>query len=407
MKKLGILALCLCTGVAAMAQKALVKEVERNMKSSIENYPSQLEQLKPAFADPETTNDAWPYFVAGKGGMDYFDKLQGYKAIGKQVDDSSTGRALINSFGYLIDAMQRDSVPDKKGKIKPKYSKKAVELIKSHYNDLSLAAVNMWQVKDYNGAYDAWDLFVKLPDCSTLGVNAPAALPDSVVADMCYNMGLAAWQSDRLEDALASFEKSMAHGYTKKNIYDYAIGVSSGMEDRVHLMAKYAAMAQPLYGDEDPNYVGYIINEKIQNKQYGEALNLLEQYIQKSPNNPNLYYVLGMLYESQENPEKAFESYKKSLELDPNNAQALKQYGRVLYNKAITLDDKYSSLSGTEYREARETHIIPVLNQSIEALEKSYQLDPDNSHESLTLLRSIYYMLDDEANLARIEALLI
>ncbi|MDE6757235.1 MAG: tetratricopeptide repeat protein [Muribaculaceae bacterium] len=405
MKKLSVLGICLFAGLTAVAQNSLVKEVEREIKSSVDKYPEKLDKLKPAFTNDETAGHPYVWFVAGKGGMDFYDNQEVMKKMGKGVDDKATGNALMNSFDYLLKAMTLDSIPDAKGKIKPKYSKDAINLIKNHHKDLNIAAVNLWQVADYPDAYKAWEMYMAIPSNPVLGENAPAALPDSTASDIYYNMGLAAWQANQFDDALNAFDNAIAKGYTKKNIYDYAIAVAYNNNHDAAKMAYYAEQAYPLYGAEDNSYIGYMINNKIANKEFAEAQQMLEKYIQADPNNGQLYYVLGVLYDSQENPDKAVENYKRAIELNPENAQAQLQYGRQLCNKAFRIDDEISALPVAQYNERRVNEVNPLFREATTYLEKAYELDPDNMGDALSLLRNCYYNLQDEENLKRIESL--
>ena len=170
-------------------------------------------------------------------------------------------------------------------------------------------------------------------------------------------------------------------------------------------MAYYAELAYPLYGAEDNQYIGYIINNKIANKQFEEAQVLLEKYIEADPTNAQLYYVLGVLYDSQENVEKAMENYKKAIEVNPENAQALLQYGRQLCNQAYRLDDEISTLPAAQYNERRTNEVNVLFKEATVYLEKAYQVDPENTSDAIALLRNCYYNLQDEENLKRVEAL--
>ena len=405
MKKLSVLGVCLFAGLTAVAQNSLVKEVERELKSGIEQYPQKIEKLKPAFTDAETKDLPYVWYVAGKGGMDYFDNQEVLKQMGKPVDDKTIGVSLMNSFDYLIKALPLDSLPNEKGKIKPKYSKDIIKLVQGHYQDLNKSAVNLWHAQDYSNAYKSWKMYMELPYNSVLGANAPAAMPDSTACDIYYNMCLAAWQAGTLQEALDAFDCALAKGYNKKTIYDYAIAVAYNMDRNSSKMAYYAELAYPLYGAEDNQYIGYIINNKIANKQFEEAQVLLEKYIEADPTNAQLYYVLGVLYDSQENVEKAMENYKKAIEVNPENAQALLQYGRQLCNQAYRLDDEISTLPAAQYNERRTNEVNVLFKEATVYLEKAYQVDPENTSDAIALLRNCYYNLQDEENLKRVEAL--
>ncbi|MDE7135202.1 MAG: tetratricopeptide repeat protein, partial [Muribaculaceae bacterium] len=192
-----------------------------------------------------------------------------------------------------------------------------------------------------------------------------------------------------------------------KAVYDYAISVARQECDKDR-MAQYASQALPIFGKEDDRYIGCMINDKLQNKQYDEAMTMLEQYIQADPNNAQLYYVRGVIYDTKEEPEKAMADYKKSLDLAPDNSSALFNYGRTIYNKAIILSDSdaLANLPTAEYNKALEEQVYPIFREAAGYLEKAYQLDEDNmASKTLPLLRNIYYNLKDDSNLKRIEEL--
>ena len=102
MKKLSVLGVCLFAGLTAVAQNSLVKEVERELKSGIEQYPQKIEKLKPAFTDAETKDCPYVWYVAGKGGMDYFDNQEVLKQMGKPVDDKTIGIILVKKNDKYI-----------------------------------------------------------------------------------------------------------------------------------------------------------------------------------------------------------------------------------------------------------------------------------------------------------------
>ena len=240
MKKQLFFGLCLAAATAATAQVSAVKDAERAAKDG--NYTATMELLKGAFTNPETQNDPKTWFIAGKAGYDFYDNQYALKSIGKEADANAMGEALINSYTYLTHALPLDSLPNEKGKIKPRYSKEIFKLIQSHYNDYNNAAIFMWETQNWKGAYDAWELLINIPNDPVLGINAPKAYPDSTLSEIIYNQGLAAWQMDSLKLSLACFEKAMSKGYDKKQIFDYAINHAAQLRDneKVYQLAEQA-----------------------------------------------------------------------------------------------------------------------------------------------------------------------
>jgi tetratricopeptide (TPR) repeat protein len=415
MKKLSILAMCLATAACGFAQTALVKEAERAVKGTTPNHVKIRATIKPALTNAESAGEAITWYVAGKNEFANYDDLFGKRALGQTVDGADMGHSLLDGYNYYMTALPLDTIVDEKGKVKTKYSKDIVKSIVGHYNDFDNAARFLWEAKDYKGAYNAWEIFLNMPTNAQLGKDAPKAPHDTIQAELMYNQGLAAWQADDLELALNSLCKAKEHGYTKKFVYDYAISMAAQLHrnDTVYALA---AEALPLYGKEDPKFIGLVINGYIEKKQYSEAQSMIETALSEDPNNAQLYDVLGILYESQitdgmdktqsaELEQKAMDSYKKAIEVDPSFARAQYDYGRKVADKAFNINDSATNLSQAEYIKVRDTQIYPLFREAATYFEKAYELNADEMSDALRYLRNLYYNLGDEDNLKRIESL--
>ena len=255
MKSISILGICLLTAVTASAQKSLVKEVERNLKSDPTSYPAQMKALAPAFTNPETASDPQPYFIAGKAAYDYYNRQSVFAQMGKDVDKKQLGLAVLEGIEYFKKALPLDSVPDEKGKIKPKHSKDIMKTVAGSYNDFNNAAIYLWEAQDYPDAVKAWNYYITLPTDPTFakaGIKAPA---DTLVAEIMFNMGIGNSLGGDNEAALKNFKDAIAKGYTKKNAFDYAISAASQLQ-KPEEMAAIAEQAYAIYGNEDSRYIG-------------------------------------------------------------------------------------------------------------------------------------------------------
>ena len=170
-------------------------------------------------------------------------------------------------------------------------------------------------------------------------------------------------------------------------------------------MADIAEQAYEIYGKEDSRYIGYMVNNFIDKKEYSKANVLIDKYIAEDPNNAQLYFVKGVLCDSEGKYDEAITNLKKSIELDDQNANALFQYGYRIYQKACDLDqNEGGNLSNAEYNTFRAERVDPQLKEAASYLEKSLKLDETLS-DALQILRNIYYNLNDEENLKRIESM--
>lgn len=401
MNKHLVLAAALVAGsLAAGAQTQTVKAAEQAMKSG-KSAAEVVEIVTPAFTNPETQGLAQTYYIPGKAMFEEYDRLFGLKSLGKLPEngDKKMGDDLLQGYKFYMQALPLDSVADSKGKIKTKHSKDIVNTISGHANDYNTAAISFWDLKEYANAYRAWDIFLNLYEREPFA-SKMTATPDTVLGEIYFNQALAAWQADMLSDAMNAFAKAEKKGYHKKQLYDYAIAVATGLKDQ-NAIADWATRGNELYGDEDPNYIGHIINTYLQNKDFDRAFSTIDEAIAKDPDNAQYYMVKGILYDNQENKPMAKEMFFKAISLDPKNTGALTQYGIALCQEAYKLSDS-APTTAAESQAYFDSKIKPLFVEAAEYLEKAWQLDNDNM-DALNYLDNIYYNLGDEAKQKEIQ----
>jgi Flp pilus assembly protein TadD len=74
------------------------------------------------------------------------------------------------------------------------------------------------------------------------------------------------------------------------------------------------------------NVLGY---QKLQAGKTGEAIELFKLNVQAYPESANTYDSLGEAYMKNGDRELAIQNYKKSLELNPNNTNAVEMMKRL------------------------------------------------------------------------------
>ena len=164
MKKITILALGLAVCASAGAQTSVLKEAEQAMKGG-KDAAAVMTIITPAFTNPETAQLAQTYYIPGKASFKDYDNLLGLKQFGKTKDgdDVKMGKLLIQGYDMYVKALPLDSVPNEKGKVKPKYSKDIVSTIAGNFTDFTNAGADLYNAKDYDGAYRAWGIFNEIP----------------------------------------------------------------------------------------------------------------------------------------------------------------------------------------------------------------------------------------------------
>lgn len=384
MKKISILGLCLAMGLGATAQVKLAKEVERNTKK---NYVEAQKQMTPVFSNAETANDPFPRYVVGRAGFDQYDEMFAKKQLGmtKPQDDITMGNALLGGYTYFMQTLPLDSLPDAKGKVKPRYSKDIINTVAGHFNDFSNSAIYFWTAEQYQKAFDSWQIYVDM--CRdprfAKSIEVPA---DSMIQNIVFNQALSAYNLPDKPTALAKFKEALSIGEAKKNVYDYALAVAQELDNSDEIV-EICKLALPIYGNEDPIYLINIINVYNKTGKYDEAATLLDKAISQNPNDPQLWRVKGYLLEYQEKPDEALDAYKKSYEVDPNYADGAYDYARSIFNKGMRIEEETSP---DDYDAVLKNTLLPMYQQAKDILVATREIC-----ESDALLDSIDRLMDN------------
>jgi tetratricopeptide (TPR) repeat protein len=188
----------------------------------------------------------------------------------------------------------------------------------------------------------------------------------------------------------------------------------------VALLDKYIAKAEKeIAQSEEINVtVGFMYHfygmiRKDQNRKQ-QAIDLWMKALEYAPDQDITHYHLAMTYEEMGKIEKAIESYKNTLRINPNHVYALNNLGYLyaekgtnlaeaekMINRAIALDPTaksitLDSLAWVHYRMKRYDQALTEVTQAIELTEQLYKAAQENpemdaSPEYTKTLADYYY----------------
>lgn len=413
MKKLLLLACGLCIAGAGYAQESLLKEAERGLRVEVPDHAKIASQLEQAMTDPTTAENVKTWYLAGKNAFQTWQTGYEQLQIGGNPDKVNMSNAIIKGYDYWLKALPMDTVIDAKGKVKTKYSKEIVKTLGASPTNFYDAGVFLYEANDLKNAYRAWEIYTLLPQMEQLGKDKPAMPADSTMATTYYNMGIFAYQGDMKREALNSFMKAAEYGQGEV-AYENALAMASELGD-MEAMEKIANEGFNKYGKQA--YIGALVNVYVKNGDYAKALEMINRAIETNPSSALLYNVKGILVENQTNDEslpaekiKALNDeargyYGKAVELDPEFAEGQYNYGRSIVNEAYRIIDSPEALdmSTEEFNKLKAETIDPMMRKAAEHLEIAIKIDPESNHAAFKILENIYYNLDDDANMKRIQ----
>lgn len=385
MSRFLIFIFCLTLSFGAASQTKVVKDVEHILNSAKPNYEDALKQIKPALTNEESKDNVQAWIYAGKAAIGTWDKMMLNIQLGQDVNGDAKKKAahnLIDSYTYLMTALPLDSLPNSKGKVKPSNSKNIRKLLAKNYRAFRNAGIFLYDLKDYQGAYDAWEIYTNLPDRLNAQHKILKKDPDSDLGQIYYYQAISAQSLKRYDDALESFSKAISTGFSNKNLYIYGMEAARKVNNDSLLLA-YARTGAQLYGKQDVSFNLVLINDRLNAADYNECRRLVTEALKiKSDDNvkSQLYDVMGVICEESGQIEDAITNFQKSVVFNENYAKGYFDLARIIYNES-------SRLANSDDEETLK-QADKGLKKAAEYFEKAYSLD-----ESLTQIPTILYTL--------------
>lgn len=125
---------------------------------------------------------------------------------------------------------------------------------------------------------------------------------------------------------------------------------------------------------------------------------IMEQVVEQSPNDPVLYYNLGVSTAELGERDKAIEYYKKAIELDPTMTNARMNIAYVILSKEAPLVEQMNSLGmskeDTKKYDALAEERKQIYREALPHLEKVLENNPKNLEVARTMM-NIYYQVEE------------
>ena len=374
------------------AQTSNVRGADRLSDGSKPNYPEARNLIQQAIENPETKDDPKTWYTAGLIEERAFTGENQKSLKGEPQDLPNMYKALLAMHEYYQKTYEIDHQPNDKGKVRPKFEKK----ISKAYEDNLLYYINAggyyMEQKDFKNALKAFQAFRDIKR-SPLFEGDKIAQPDSNSMMVDFFAIITAYQAGDKQLAIQYGEELKGNGYRQNEVYQILAQTYIEEGDTANYIT---TMREGLkLFPKEPYYSVNLINTYIVQNKYDEARAFLTQAIELNPENPQLYDVMGKLYE-ESNEEEAIKWFSKALEVDPNYVESLCNIGRIYYNKAVEVSDKEEGGMAAAQKKRTE-----LLNKALPYLEKAYSINPDASYY---LLGNIYYALGNNAKYEEIQA---
>ncbi len=346
-----------------------------------------------AIQHEETKNLAKTWYVAAEV---YLEAAR--IATGENVD-ITIGQDVLKAYEFLQKAYELDLLPNKKGKIKPKYGKKiASTFVENIYQRPYLInyGVTESNSKNYTAALNAFNKYTEVLDLPMLVDYKDCPAKDSTYYDIRFYAAQCAWWGDMNQEAIKIYESIKDKNIKSGNEILQSLSILYKEEKDTANYIRTLNEGIEKYSNEF-YFLGSLINFYVVETGRPEmGKEFIEKAIQKDPNNPNYYIILSRVLLEVKDTEGAMQNIDKALAIDAENHDAWNTKGALVYYKAAELETKAGEERDYKKADALTASANIIYKESIPYFEKAVKFNPDNLEYLVNLRRLYYRFMDDD-----------
>lgn len=375
----------------AFAQSKDAKEAKKIASSANPDFAKAEQLINADLQNPESKDDAANWDVAGFIQKRINEKEMEKAYLRQPYDTLKAYNSILNMYNYWMKTDDLAEIPDEKGKIKNKYRKGNVATMMIERPNLINGGI---QYFNENNNAEALKFFAMYIDAAKHPMFAKENLlkNDTLVPQVAYYAALAAAKMEDYPTVL----KYAPYGVDHKEVGAYTMEFISTAYKAEGDTAQWVKSLQEgiqKYPDY-PFFFGHLIDYYSNSNKFDEAMVFADNMLSRDPGNTFFLYVKGYLYHNMKDYDKAIEFYKKTIEADPNYAEAYSNIGLVYSQQAQEFaDNATADLNDPKY-EADQKKIRELNELARPYYEKARDLKPGQKDLWLQGLYRIYYNLN-------------
>jgi tetratricopeptide (TPR) repeat protein len=391
--------------------KALMNVAEDAEVNLQTNPTAAAEAMRTVIASPLVNQDPYVWFVSASAKKGILDEENRKRAEGAPCDEAKLYSYAYEFGNELANCEKYDNMPDKKGRVKPKYGEFVLMSYAQQFAQFYNAGAYYYGNEDYKKAYDLFGMFITASDKL---FNAGMMPKDTVnVPVAAYNMSLCGMQLKNYDMVLSHVDIAMANPQIAPTAYRYKTNAHLEMGDT----AKWIDLCLEgikLYPND--TYFSQSLIQYYDNRNESDKLNsLADELIASDPSNPLFLFLKGYIAQGKfERDEKnmadldaAIEWYKKTLEADDKYQTALANLGRCYLQKAQIYNNENASTNIKDKKKlAKDKEVLKgYYSEALPLYLKLREVAPDRTDFWMNGLMNCYYNLNMDKELKELEKL--
>ena len=373
------------------AQQKSVKEAKSIANEVKPDFKKAEELINGALTNPETKDDAATWDVAGLIQKRINEKEMENAYLRKPYDTLKAYNSILKMYEYFLKCDELAEIPNEKGKVKNKYRKANAASMMVERPNLINGGIQYFNLNKSGEALKFFGTYVESASYPMLE-KENLAVTDTLLPQIAYYATLAAnGVEDR--DAILKYApiaiKDKDNGSVAMQLWADALKAKGDTAKWVESL-KEGILKFP----ENQYFFANLVDYYSSSNQPEKAMQFADDMLTKDPNNKLYLYVKAYLYHNMKEYDQAIDFYKKTIEVDPQYAEAYSNLGLVLLMKAQDFADQSTTdVNDPKYAEAQAT-IKKFYEEAKPYYEKARDLKPDQKDLWAPGLYRIYYNLN-------------
>lgn len=396
------MALLLAAGFT-FAQVKSVKEAKSIANEAKPDFAKAVNLINEALTNPETKDDAATWDVAGYIQKKYNEKQMENAYLRKPYDTIKVYNSILEMYNYYVKCDELAQIPNEKGKVQNKFRKTNAAVMLMERPNLINGGIYFFNENKDQEAFKFFSTYVDAASYPMLA-SENLAVKDTLLPQIAYYTTLAA---DRIGDKDAII-KYAPMALTDKDGGKFAMQLmADAVKAQGDTLKWVNVLKEGLVKFPDNQYFfANLVDYYSSTNQADKAMEFADEMLAKEPTNKLYLYVKGYLYHNLKDYDNAIVYYKKTIEADPEYAEAYSNLGLVLLMKAQEFSDKATSdINDPSYAKA-QAEIKKYYEEAKPYYEKARQLAPDRKDLWSLGLYRIYYNLNMGKEFEEIESMM-
>ena len=403
MKKILILSLITAFSVVACAQKGVVKNASRSLKSNDLKEARML--VKEALENPETANDPDTWKLAGDIGDKAFENERTNEMLGKNSNAEVMYKGLMESYQPYLKADSLGQLPDDKGKVKNRVRKDISSTLKANHPFFINGGIHFNEKGDFKLASDFFETYWNIPTLELFENKGDFNL-DSTYQTIKYYAIITSIQAEDHPRALKLIKRANNEPFIENSAYQesdlYELLASEYIQsgDTVNYLETLNDGATKF--PKSKYFIPNLINVYIRDGKNEKAMDYLDQAIANDPSNAcDLNSVKAALYAEKGDFKGAEAEYQKALTQDATCERAMEGLAVNFILQAQNLKDESAQVSDRKLQAENDKKTVEFYEMALPHLEKfteslkTRQAEEADIKSALIKLQNVYYNLSN------------